>query len=451
MATDEMSIDERYQYLSRMQKQYQEADRKTKGALLDHMVIYTGMHRKSVIRRLNSSLERRPRHRERGKIYGPEVDVTLCTIWEALDYGCALRLHPNLVSTGQWLAQHGELRWSPTLERQLATISVSTIARHLPPPPPEARARRPTAPLNRFQQAIPAGRIPRDIAEPGHLEIDLVHHCGASTQGEYVHTVQLIDVATGWSARRAILGRSHTATVDGLAFMFAQLPFPVLEVHPDNGSEFLNAHVLAFLAQEYPTVLCSRSRPATPNDNRLVEEKNGSVVRRWVGDRRLDTVQQTRLLNTIYDKLYVYHNYVIPVLKQTAKVWCPPTEDRQGYVKRSHDPATTPLERLCALEDAAYTASCHALRQHRQQINPLQLRRDILHALDRLFSCPGAVPGHVENVYETLADPDRFPAAVAALKAVESVDKPQDGLPTDPTATTTTETISSSTTRKESA
>ena len=448
MATDNMSIDERYQYLRRMQTRYQQAGRETKQLLLDEMAAYTGLHRKSLIRRLSSSMQRQPRRRERDTVYGSEVDAALVIIWETLDYICPLRLQPNLVSTGRALAQHGELTWSPHLEAQLARISVSSIGRHLPARPPEQRRRQPAAPPNRHQQAIPAYRIPRDIAEPGHCEIDLVHHCGASTQGEYVYTVQMIDVATGWGARRAILGRSYVVMADALAYLFAQLPFPVLELHPDNGSEFLNTHLLAFLERQYPATAPSRSRPACPNDNRLVEEKNGSVVRRWLGDRRLDTVRQTRWLNTLYDKLYRYHNYFIPVLKQIDKVWVPPTTERQGYIKRTHDTAQTPLERFGDLDKPAYAAQYQALCQERETLNPRQLRRDIEKALDHLFAYPNARPGQVENVYETLADPDRFPEAVAALRAVEAVDKPKNGLPTAPTAPTTT---LSSFSRKETA
>jgi hypothetical protein len=448
MATNDMSLDERYQYLSRMQSRYQQADRETKQKLLDEMVAYTGLHRKSVIRRLGGSLQRQARRRERDKVYQAEVDAALAVIWESLDYICPLRLQPQLVSTGQLLAKHGELTWSPQLEAHLAQISVSSIGRHLPPRPPEQRRRKPAAPPNRHQQAIPAYRIPRDIAAPGHFEIDLVHHCGASTQGEYVYTVQMVDVATGWSARRAILGRSYVVMADALRYLFAQLPFPVLELHPDNGSEFLNAHLLAFLEREYPATDPSRSRPGCPNDNRLVEEKNGSVVRRWLGDRRLDTVMQTRYLNTVYEQLHLYHTYFIPVLKQIDKVWMPPTSERLGYMKRTHDTAQTPLERFGALDDPAYAAQYQVMCQARDVLNPRQLRRDIEKALDHLFAYPNARPDEVQNVYETLADPDHFPEAVEALRAVETVDKPKSGLPTVPTAPTTT-TVVSSFSRKE--
>ena len=452
MATNDMSIDERYQYLSRMQSRYQQADRKTKQQLLDEMEAYTGLHRKSLIRRLSGAVQRRPRRREREKSYTAEVDAALVIIWESLDYICPLRLQPQLVNIGRLLAKHDELTWSPHLEAQLAKISVSSIGRHLPPRPPGQRRRQPAAPPNRHQQVIPAYRIPRDIAEPGHCEIDLVHHCGARTEGEYVYTVQMVDVATGWSARRAILGRSYVVMADALRYLVAQLPFPLLELHPDNGSEFLNAHLLAFLEREYPATEPSRSRPGCPNDNRLVEEKNGSVVRRWLSDRRLDTVLQTRYLNTIYDQLYLYHNYFIPVLKQIDKVWMPPSSERQGYLKRTHDVARTPLERFGALDNPAYTTPYQALCQARDARNPRQLRRDIEQMLDHLFAYPNARPGEVHNVYETLADPDHFPEAVEALRAGGAVDKPKNSLPTAPPAPTTATTASpSSFSRKEAA
>jgi hypothetical protein len=439
MAKKDMGIAERYQYLRRMKTEYAAADRETKAQLLDRIEEYTGLHRKSISRRLGSSLEVQTRSRERGVSYGPEVDATLAVIWETLDYACPQRLKPNLVSTGRMLAQHGELQWSARLEAQLGAISVSSIGRHLPPRPVEGRQRQPAAPLNRYQQAIPAYRIPREIKEPGHFELDLVHHCGDHTCGEYVYTLQITDVATHWCGFRAILGRSYVVVADALAYLFARLPFPVVELHPDNGSEFLNAHLLAFLECGYAALAYSRSRPGCPNDNRLVEERNGSSVRRWLGDRRLDTVLQTRWLNTIYDHLYIYHNYFTPVLRQVGKQWMPPTTERQGYLKRTHAPARTPLDQLADLALPALAAACQALCAARQQINPRQLHRDIQQAFDRLFTYPGAKPGQIQNVFETLADPDRFPEALEALKAVGPVDKPQTGLPTGPTAPTTTD------------
>jgi hypothetical protein len=432
-----MSIEERYQYIRRMQPRYREADRQTKKELLDEMERYTGMHRKSLIRRLNRDLTRKPRSHERGRTYGPEVDAALEVIWEALDYVCPERLQPNLISTGELLAAHGELALGPHVAAQLGKISISTVRRHLPPPPITHRRRKPRTSRNRHQREIPAYRIARDIAEPGHFEMDLVHHCGDATEGEYLYTLQLVDVATGWSCRRAILGRSYLVVLDALAYLLPRLPFPVRELHPDNGSEFLNDHLRAFLDEAYPEIVPSRCRIAQPNDNRLVEEKNGSLVRHYLGDRRFDTVTQTRYLNTIYEKIEQFHNFIQPVMKQIEKEWMTPTDARQGYMKRTHDTARPPVNRLCEIWGME-SPQAQELLQQRAQINPLQLRRTIYDDLDHLFAYPNAVPGQVEDVFETLSHPGHFPNAEVALRAVDTGDKPNAGLTPVPTAPTTT-------------
>ena len=172
---------------------------------------------------------------------------------------------------------------------------------------------------NSLQAAIPIRRIPWDIGEPGHFELDLVHHCGARAEGHYVYPLQMVDVATGWSGRRAMLGRSYIAVADALYYLCHQIPFPVLELHPDNGSEFLNAHLLRFLETYDPQLTYSRSHPGTPNDNRYVEQKNSTLVRAFLGDVRLDTVAQTRYLNRLYDQMHPYHNFIQPVMHQIAR------------------------------------------------------------------------------------------------------------------------------------
>ena len=412
---EKMSIEERYQYLRRMQSRYRCATRAEKTALLDEMTTHTGLHRKALIRRLNSDLTRQPRRRERDKTYGPEVDAALAVLWEASDYVCPERLQPQLVSLAELLADHGELFLSPYLKRQLAAISFSSVRRHLPPLPLAHRRRKPAVAPNRHQQAIPAYRIPRDIAEPGHLELDLVHHCGDTATGEYVYTLQLIDVATSWSGRRAILGRSYIVVADALTYLFAQFPFSVRELHPDNGAEFLNDHLLTFLRTTFPDVLLSRSRPRHPNDNRLVEQKNHTLVRQFLGDRRFDTVTQTRYLNTLYAQMDDFYNLMQPVMHQVAKTWMP-TDNGGGYLKRTHDQALTPLQRFCILTDNG--SACRVRQVHRATLNPLQLRRTIYRGLDHLFTYPNAQPGHLQDAFQTLYDPDLFPEAQAALSSL---------------------------------
>jgi hypothetical protein len=435
---DKMNIDERYKYLRIQQPRYAQAQtRREKKELLDEMEKVTGLHRKHLIHLLRQGrLKRHARSRERHRKYDADVDAALALVWEAQDYICAERLQPVLVFTAEQLAQCGELHLGPGLKEQLRTISPSTMRRHLPTVPPDRVARARKRFQNIHQAEIPIRRIPWDTREPGHFELDLVHHCGAQTEGEYVYTLQIVDVATGWSGRRAILGRSYIVVADALYYLAHQIPFPVLELHPDNGSEFLNDHLLRFLAQYYPALEHSRSQPGTPNDNRYVEQKNSTLVRAFLGDRRLDTVRQTRYLNHIYDQMHLYHNFIQPVMHQIEKVWVPNAEHAGGYTRRKHDDATPPVVRLCATTTLPETERV-ALLMQRREINPLALRRKIHAELQHLFTYPVAVKGQPESAFETLAHPELFPAAMAALQAGETVDNSQDELPTVPPASTT--------------
>jgi len=422
MTTEEkMNIDERYKYLRIQHTRYQQAaTRQEKQVLLNEMEEVTGLHRKYLIQLMHRAQpQRRSRQHERKKTYKQDVDEVLALVWEAQDYICPERLPAVLLFTAEQLARSGELYLGPRLKAQLATISPSTVRRHLPPASayrvPRARKRL----QNVHQQAIPIRRIPWDTQEPGHFEVDLVHHCGAQAEGEYVYTLQMVDVATGWSGRRAILGRSYIVVADALYYLFHQLPFPVLEVHPDNGSEFLNQQLLRFLDEFYPALDYSRSHPGTPNDNRFVEQKNSTLVRAFLGDVRLDTVPQTRFLNRIYDQMHQYHNFIQPVMRQIDKHWVP-TADGGGYIRRQHDDALPPVVRLCATETLPAEKRTALLTQ-RHKLNPLALRRQIYADLQHLFTYSGAVEGQTESAYETLAYPELFPAAMAALEGQEEL------------------------------
>jgi len=278
---DAMTIDERRKYLRIVRPRYKKADRQGRGALLDEMQQVTGLERKTLIRLMGGSLERQPRKRQRGRTYGAEVDDALRVIAESYDHICAERLQPNLPVMAQQLAAHGELRMSPGLLEQLAEISVPTVRRilqRIAQDEPHLPRRRPE-PANQATRDVPMRRIPRDEMQSGHFEVDLVHHCGPDTGGTYVHTLQMIDVATGWSERVAVLGRGYLAMQDAFQRILARLPFPVLELHPDNGSEFFNAHLLKFWGERVQHAELSRSRPWHKNDNRFVEQKNSSLIR----------------------------------------------------------------------------------------------------------------------------------------------------------------------------
>ena len=385
MTAEEMlTIDERRKYLKRMWLRYRQADRVGRSQLLTEMEQVTGLHRKSLVRLLNgASLERQPRRQQRGRRYGPAVRSVVATVWESLDYICAERLTPALLPTAQHLAPFGECHLTPQVEEQLATISRATVQRMLRTrvrPTPRLPRKGPEA-ANRLRQAVPMGRLPWQLAEPGHFEVDLVHHCGSSAMGEYVHTIQMVDVATGWSERVAVLGRSQQAMEGGFRRILGRLPFPVRELHPDNGSEFFNDHLVRFWGEELSGLTLSRSRPYHKNDNRIVEQKNDTLVRAYLGYGRLDTLAQAQALDQLYEHLWVYYNLFQPVLHLEEKVV---TDNR---LRRKWDTATTPYQRVVATgvvtEDWQATLDgCYA------RTNPRQLRRTIYEQLDRLWARP---------------------------------------------------------------
>ena len=405
---DKMPIDDRFKYLHRVKRRYVQADRKERGRLLDEMEAVTGLHRKSLIRLLNGRLKRKPRRRQRSRTYGPEVDDALRIIARSMDYICAERLTPNLVWMATHLASHGELYPSSELLDKLGSISVSTVKRILArvrqdePRLPRPRSKH----TNPLTQDIPMQRIPWDVQDPGHFEVDLVHHCGPSAAGDYICTLQMIDVTTSWSERRAVLGRSYRVMEDAFRCILNRLPFQVVEIHPDNGSEFFNHHLLRFWKDAVKGIRISRSRPYQKNDNRFVEQKNSTLVRAYLGKDRFDTVAQTLVINQLYTKLWLFNNFFQPVMRLKEKCVIPATDRQPSRVIRRHDRASTPFDRLCTT-GAISSGLQQQFQSLRDQVNPLHLREEIYSLLDYLFSLPNASPGTTEDIFLTLqADGD---------------------------------------------
>ena len=400
---DKMTIEERRKYLRIVQPRYKQAGKEEKSELLDRMEEVTGLHRKSIIRLMQTNLQRQPRRRERGSTYGADVDDALRVIDESFDRICAERLTPNLVWMAQQLEQHGELTTTPQLLAQLGQISVSTVTRRLArlrqdqPRLPRKKPR----PRSPWLRDIPMRRLPWNLQQVGYLETDLVHHSGPSASGEYACSLQMVDLLTGWSERRAVLGRSYLVMEDAFRVILQRLPFPVVEIHPDNGSEFLNHHMVRFWGEMVQNVTISRSRPYHKNDNPRVEQKNATLIRAYFGFERLDSVAQVHALNLLYDKMGVYYNLFQPVMHLVDKEVIQRT-GQPVQVKRRYDNAATPFDRL-SQTDALLPQHRDQLAALRDSINPRRLRQEIYDAIEQLFLLPGAQPGQTENVHLTLA------------------------------------------------
>jgi hypothetical protein len=378
---DEMTLNERRKYLKRMKPRYLKAKRRERSQLLSEMEQVTGLHRKSLTRLLHAaSLERKKRQKPRERSYGAEVEEVIVLVWESLDYICAERLTPVLLPMAQHLARFGAVKLREEIEEQLKTISRATVSRILH----RYRSRRRRLPqkgaerANQVTKGVPMGRIPWNTTEPGHCEVDLVYHSGASVAGEFGHTIQMVDVATGWSERVAVMGRGQRAMEGGFKHILGRVPFPIVELHPDNGSEFFNAHLVRFWKESVVGVHLSRSRPYQKNDNRFVEQKNDTLVRQYFGDLRFDRGEEIEAMNALYEQMWVYYNLFQPVMHLIGKT----VEDDK--VRRKWDQAQTPFERLKA------TGKLSAERQQQlqtlyEQTNPWQLREEIYQQLAQLW------------------------------------------------------------------
>jgi len=385
--TVKMSVISRKEYLMTRHQRYLKArTQAAKTAVINEVVQVLGYHRKHAIRVLNGLL---PGRKPPGKRHKPlkylEALPAMQLVWEALDYPCAERLHPVLLETARRLAEHGELNLSPTISQQLAQISRPTLARRIakwdcPKFRHRALHQRPPSAL---QTAVPVGRYDWDESRPGALEIDLVEHNGGSSQGHYAYTLNVVDAVSGYSRRRAVLGRGQAGIFRALTDILQQWPFRPWGLHADNGSEFLNNHLLGFTKKT--GLEFHRSRPYKKNDNAHVEQKNRQLVREVVGYERFDTVAQVDWLNHVYTGLDSYANFFLPMRKVISK------ERHGARVCKRYDQARTPFQRLL---DAGVIGpeTQELLLNHIQTINPLALKRQLDYLLQQgptaLQDCP---------------------------------------------------------------
>jgi len=386
---ERMDVEHRFKYLRVMKERYWASKRKEKSRLLDEMVSVTGLCRKHLIVRMNSpGPYRRARRRQRGRVYGDDVHAVIAVIGDAMDWICAERLQPNLVKIGRHLAKFGECRLTPKLEQQLGQMSVSTLRRIMCRCRPGNRlfpqVRRGRRPERAIQAQVPVSIIPFDEPEAGHFEVDLVHHTTGGVQGDFICTLQFIDVLTGWSERFAISGHSAEAVWPAVQRFRHLCPIPVREIHVDNGSEFINAAFVEQIALAFPHAVMTRGRPGHCNDNRIVEQKNSSLVRAYLGNMYLHSPEHLSLLEAIYDDMRLYYNLYQPVLRQTERV-AVVLANGVCSIRRKQDRAATPLDRLIRSRPPISNSRVLALQRIYETTNPRQLKRNVHARLLNLY------------------------------------------------------------------
>jgi hypothetical protein len=371
-----------------MVQRYRRASKRQKGRLLDELVALTGYNRWYAVgllrgaggepsRSAGDAARRRARRRPRR--YDAAVLAALRRVWGIMDCICGKRLAAVLPETVTVLERHGEIELDASTRQKLQAISAASIDRLLAAERKRLnlRGRSGTKPGTLLKHQIPVRTFAEwDQSQPGFVEIDLVGHDGGVGHGDYCQTLDVTDVASGWTETQAVLNKAQVWVFEALQAIRARLPFALQGIDSDNGSEFINHELLRYTQQERLTF--TRGRAYKKNDGCFVEQKNYSVVRRAVGYARYEGHAHLRLLNELYAQLRLYTNFFQPVMKLVAK-------QRQGAkVKKTYDRPTTPYQRLL-VSHALDTQAKQQLRAQYAALNPAELKRNISKLQGRLF------------------------------------------------------------------
>ena len=348
-------------YMLKMKARYAKAKtRKERSALIDEAVAMTHYSRKYVIRLLNGSRRHR-KHRGRKPSYSGDAHQLLIRIWRAEGYMCPLYLKSIIESA---IRDYEELGHDvpPALADELTRMSASTMYRILRPHHIRRAPNKRSGNKASLAAQIPAGPgALEETGEPGILQVDTVALCGGDMRESFFWNVHVTDAATQWGAE---------ATCQALDHIFARLPFTPKVIHVDNGNEFINHHLLAYLSTHLPNVRLTRSRPYRKNDNNRIEQKNGSIIRTLFGDLRFDDHAQ---LTALCDQWNLLHNLAIPCRRQVAHLRH--VTSRGVTHTRAFDRPQTPWQRLNALRP----------QPPPPHINAIQLRRTCERTLNHLY------------------------------------------------------------------
>jgi len=364
---------------------YRRARKKEKGRILDELVTLTGYNRwyavgllrghGRLIRvgrrvRLVGDL-RRSVKRSRPRIYDGAVLEGLKKIWAILDFVCGKRLKAILPEVIPVLEKHHEIALQAATRQKLLSISPATVDRLLAPERRKfaLRGRSGTKPGTLLKHQIPIRTFAEwNDTQPGFVEIDLVGHDGGEACGDFCQTLDVTDVASGWTETEAVINKAQVWVFEALKNIRARLPFSLRGIDSDNGSEFINNHLLCYCQQGKITF--TRGRAWKKNDGCFVEQKNYSVVRRAVGYARYDSPPQLQLLNRLYGHLRLYTNYFQPVMKLLSK------ERTGAKVKKTYDEPQTPYRRLLTAPGVSEPTRLR-LQAEYATLNPAQLKREI--------------------------------------------------------------------------
>lgn len=386
-----LTMKERKAVTVEISKRYKRATKKQKGIILDEFTALTGYNRtyasyllkncEKVIKPKGTNLKEvnLKTKRKRSRYYDNSVKTALIKVWEIMDCPCGKRLKPFISEIIFKLKQFKELNIEPLVEEKLLRISAATIDRILSQHKRTNRKRGKsyTKPGSLLKSQIPIRTFSEwDEHVPGFFEMDLVSHEGGSPTGEFIQSLVAIDICTGWTEVYALRNKAQKWVFESIDEMRKQLPFKLFGIDSDNGAEFINHQLYRYCVQQGITF--TRARKYRKNDNCYVEQKNYSVVRKYVGYFRFDREEELKILKELYGYLRLYINFFQPVMKQISK-------ERQGSkVTKRYDRAKTPYQRI--LEHPKISeVSKEKLRQQYDKLNPAEIQRQIIKLQEKLL------------------------------------------------------------------
>ena len=353
-----------------------------RGEIAKHICFVAEVHPKSIsrsFRRVQLRDSGRGESRGRRRYYTHEVIAALKQVWETASEPCGDNLHPMIPEYIRTLKRDGAWKHSEESSLKLLQMSLGTVKLRVAEFDRKEFLQhgKSTTKKGVIHNLIPIRTGPWDKAPAGTEQVDTVAHCGNSIAGDFVYTLNSTDVSTLWSERRAQWNKGQEATISSLESMETKTPFPILERHPDSGSEFIN-----WLCREWSLARgqkLTRSRPNKKNDNCFVEERNGHIVRRWVGYTRLDARGTVDALNLVYDVLNPYANHFIASRRTISK-------ERIGskWKITREKVALTPYQRVLLRDDVSEEVKTR-LRAEHVKLSPLLLKREIDLRLERVF------------------------------------------------------------------
>ena len=379
-----MSTTTKYELLQALRARYQTSSRHTKKLILDEFCSICGYNRKYAIRLFNSEISVRSiniKNRGRKKVYSePIITDVLRDIWVANNLPCSKRLKAILPL---WLPFYDKRPLPEDIRVKLLSISAASIDRLMKP----QRARfgklglSTTKPGSLIKKKIPVKTIQWDETVPGFLEADTVAHCGSAVAGMYVYTLNTVDIASQWTEQRATWGKGESGVVEAIKHIENTLPFKLKGFDCDNGSEFLNWHLIRYLTQKRKKpVKITRARSYQKNDNAHIENKNWTHIRQYLGFQRFDHPQLVDMLNDLYTTEWnLYFNFFNPSMKLINK-------QRVGSkIIKQYDAPKTPFQRHLESEHVEDETK-QRLNEQFLSLNPFKLQRRMKQKIDAIIN-----------------------------------------------------------------